>query len=151
MAEGHSHVELLREWMATLLSSMENELDDTTMKRLLESCGRTCASHHGGIDMAHSIAKSSSDINEQLNLAKYKIPWGGKWVNEKGRITSLCESCGCSLVQEGLVTLSPAFSNCSRGYVKAVFEAMMNTPVTVKLEHSIGRGDPVCRYVVRFQ
>ena len=151
MAEGHSHVELLREWMATLLSSMENELDDTTMKRLLESCGRACASHYGAIEMAQSIAKSATKIDERLERANQEIPWCGKWVREDDSVYAVCESCGCPLIREGLVTLSPAFCNCSRGYVKAVFEVISGGPVSVELKQAIGRGDPVCLYVVRFQ
>jgi len=151
MAEGHLHVELLREWIATLLSSMENELDDTTMKRLLESCGRTCAVHYGSIKLAQSIAKSATEIDVRLDQANQKISWCGKWARNKDTITSVCESCGGPLVKDGPVALSPAFCNCSHGYVKGGFETILERPVNVELEQAIGRGDPVCQFVVRFQ
>lgn len=146
-----SHVELIREWVRSLLSSAEELLDATKREQLLESCGRACAIHYGAIEMAQSIAKSTAQLDAQLNQVNRKIPWCGKWVNEKGTITSVCASCGCPLVQEGLVTLSPVLCNCSRGYVKAVFEAILERPVYVELEQAIGRGDPVCRFVVRAQ
>lgn len=151
MVDENSRVEFLRAWVASLLSSMENELDDTTMKRLLESCGRTCAVHYGSIKLAQSIAKSATEIDERLERANQGIPWCGKWVREDDSIYAVCESCGCPLVREGLVTLSPAFCNCSQGYVKAVFEVILGGSVIVELAQSIGRGDPVCRYVVKFQ
>ena len=151
MAEGNSHVELLREWVNSLLSNAEELLNDTTKKRLLELCGRTCAVHYGSIEMAQSIAKSTAQIDERLDQVNQKIAWCGKWVREKDTITSVCESCGCPLVRDGLVTLSPMFCNCSRGYVKAVFEAILGGPVIVELEQTIGRGDPICRYTVHAQ
>ena len=151
MVDENSRVELLREWVTSLLTGVDNLLEDTTKEQLLEACGRTCASHHGAIDMAHSIAKSSSDIDEQLDLVNHKIPWCGHWRRRDRSIYAVCESCGCPLVREGLVTLSPAFCNCSRGYVKAVFEVILGGSVIVELAQSIGRGDAVCRYVVRFQ
>ena len=144
-------VEFLREWMASLLSSMENELDDTTMKRLFESYARTCGVHYGSVRLAQSIAKSATQIDERLERPNQEIPWCGKRVREDDSMNAVCESCGCPLAREGLVTLSPAFCDCSQGYVKAVFEVILGSSVIVELAQSISQGDPVCRYVVRFQ
>lgn len=151
MAEGYLHVELLSEWVTALLSGVDELLDDPMKEQLLESCGRACARHYGAIEMAQSIAESTAQIDERLERANQGIPWCGKWVREDDSIYAVCESCGCPLVREGLVTLSPAFCDCSRGYVKAVFEVILGGSVIVELAQSIGRGDPVCRYVVRFQ
>lgn len=43
-----------------------------------------------------------------------------------------------------------AFCNCSRGWVKTVFGTVSGRPVEVELKQAIGRGDPVCEFVVRF-
>jgi hypothetical protein len=37
---------------------------------------------------------------------------------------------------------------CSLGWVKAVFEIIAGAPVQAKLEQAIGRGDPVCEFMV---
>ncbi len=149
MADESLHVELLGEWVSSLLSSAEELLDEATKERLLESCGRACAIHYGSSEMAQSIAKSADQIDQHLDQVNQKIPWCGKWVRDKDTITCVCESCGCPLVREGLVALSPIFCNCSRGYVKAVFEVILGGPVTVELKQAIGRGDPMCQYVVK--
>jgi len=151
MTDEGSCVEFLRAWVALLLSSTENELDRTTMKRLLESCRRVCAVHYGFIKLAQFIAKSATEIDERLERANQEIPWCGKWVREDDSIHAVCESCGCPPVRKGLVTLSPAFCDCSQGYVKALFEVILGGSVIVELAQSIGQGGPVCRYVVRFQ
>jgi len=72
-------------------------------------------------------------------------------VRNQDAIACVCERCGCPLVNDGLVSSSPIFCSCSRGYVKAVFEVILGGPVVVELEQAIGRGDPVCRFVVRAQ
>ena len=118
---------------------------------MLESCGWACTSHYGAIEMAQSIAKNTTQIDERLDQGNQKTSWCGKWVREEDTITCVCESCGCPLAKDGLVALSPMFCNCSRGYVKAVFEAILERPVNVELEQTIGRGNPVCRFVVRAQ
>ncbi len=149
MADGSPNVYLLREWVAALLSSADTLLDDAKKEKLLESCGRTCAVHYGSVKSAQSIAKSAAEIDDLLKQVNEKIPWCGKWVREEDAITCVCENCGCPLVREGLVTLSPIFCNCSRGYVKAVFEVILGRPVIVDLKQAIGRGDEICRYVVK--
>ena len=84
-----------------------------------------------------------------LDLLNRQVPWCGSWVRDGDVITSVCEQCGCPLVRAGWVRPSPAFCNCSRGWVKAVFETALGRPVEVELGQAIGRGDPVCRFLVR--
>ena len=151
MAEGYLRVELRSERVTTLLCGVAELLDDTMKEQLLESCGRTCAVHHGSIKLAQSIAKSATEIDEPLKRANQEIRWCGKWVREDDSIYAVCETCGCPLITEDLVTLSSAFCDCSQGYDKAVFEVILRSSVIVELAQSIGQGDPVCLYVVSFQ
>jgi len=149
MADESSHVDLFREWVAALLSGADALLDDAKKEKLLESCGRTCAVHYGSVKSAQSIAKSTTEIDDLVKQVNEKISWCGKWGREKDTISSVCTSCGCPLVRDGLLSLSPILCNCSRGYVKAVFEVILGRPVIVDLEQAIGRGDEICRYVVK--
>ena len=151
MMDEISDVILLREWLTSLLSGVDSLLDEGAKEKLLEACGRACAAHHGSIESARAIATRTSDIDEQLKLVNHGIPWCGQWQRGDGSIFAVCESCGCPLVREGLIPLSPTLCNCSRGYVKAVFEAIWASSVSVELVQAIGRGDPVCCFVVRAQ
>jgi predicted hydrocarbon binding protein len=54
-------------------------------------------------------------------------------------------------VRKGVVKLTGAFCFCSRGWVKAIFEALLKRPVRVELEKAIGFGDEVCKYNVNYQ
>jgi predicted hydrocarbon binding protein len=115
----------------------------------MQACGKVCAKHHASIDIAKSIKQESKDIDGFLEkLNQQKDYWCGKWVREGDIIYSVCEECGCPLVLAGLVELSPTFCDCSRGWVKEVFEAALGKPVEVDLTQAIGRGDKVCKFVV---
>jgi predicted hydrocarbon binding protein len=143
-------VELLREWVKTLLTGLEDKADAGTRARLLTACGKTCAVHHGDLEEARRLRGFSGGIDELLVELNRQVGWCGEWRREGDTITSICTECGCPLVREGLVQLSPTFCECSRGFVKALFETVLDKPVMVELKQAIGRGDPVCEFAVRY-
>lgn len=141
--------ELMRKWMAALLADIDDEVDEKTQERLMEACGTACARYHGSIKIARAIGKKSHNLDDLLKaLNQQKDYWCGEWKRKGDTVFSVCKDCGCPLVSAGLVELSPSFCECSRGWVRAVFEAALGKPVEVELEQSIGRGNPVCRFVV---
>jgi predicted hydrocarbon binding protein len=140
---------LIHEWIATLIEGLDAEVDDNIREKLMNNCGRACAIHHGSIEMVKEIQRQTKEIDELLNeLNQQKDFWCGAWERDGDTIYSICEECGCPLIREGLVELSPAFCQCSRGWVKAVFEIAIGKPVKVELEQAIGRGDKVCKFIV---
>jgi len=141
---------LLRKWLEALLTSLDTEVDKRTKAQLMEHCGRACALHHRSIEKAKAIQQDAREINELLDrLNQQEGFWCGKWMKDSDIIYSVCEECGCPLVRAGVVKLSPTFCDCSRGWVKAVFETVLGRPVEVELEQALGRGDRVCEFVVR--
>jgi predicted hydrocarbon binding protein len=142
--------ELLHKWLETLMAGLEAAVDERTRAKVMESCGRACAHHHGDMEKARAIKGSAQEIGERLAKLNRQVLWCGSWVRDGETITSVCEECGCPLVRAGLVELSPTFCNCSRGWVKAVFETIWGRPVEVELKQAIGQGDPVCEFTVRF-
>jgi predicted hydrocarbon binding protein len=144
-------VELLRKWVESLLSALEANVDAEARVRLMEACGRACAVHHGDLERAEAAGEHTDDLDELLDSLNRNVSWRGAWRREADVIVSVCEQCGCPLVREGLVKLSPAFCACSTGFVKALFERALGRPVLVRLEQAIGRGDPVCRFSVRIE
>lgn len=144
-------VELLRKWVQSLLSALDANVDAEVRTRLLEACGRTCAVHHGDLDRAEAAGERADDLAGLLDRLNRDVSWCGAWRREAGGIVSICEQCGCPLVREGLVKLSPVFCACSTGFVRALFERALGRPVLVRLEQAIGRGDPVCKFSVRIE
>lgn len=144
-------LELLRKWLETLVAGLDAEVDERTKALVMEHCGRACALHLGSVEKAKAIQHSTKETSELLDkLNQQEGFWCGRWVSDGDIIYSVCEECGCPLVRAGWVEPSPTFCNCSRGWVKAVFETVLGRPVKVELEQAIGRGDQVCEFIVRF-
>jgi len=140
---------LIHEWIRTLIEGLDAEVDDNIREKLMYKCGRTCALYHDSIRMVREIQQKVKNIDELLDeINKRKDFWCGIWERDGDTIYSICEDCGCPLIREGLIGLSPTFCECSLGYVKAVFEMALERPVKVELESAIGRGDKVCKFVV---
>jgi len=51
-------------------------------------------------------------------------------------------------VKNNVINLTGTFCYCSRGWVKKIFETLLNKTVSVELEKSIGLGDKVCKFIV---
>jgi predicted hydrocarbon binding protein len=126
-----------------------DSLDEETTRGIMERCGEACA-ETGDLGLAMKIAEETEDIDQIIAKANDEIAWCGRWTREGGTITAVCATCGCHLVMRGIVELSGTFCLCSRGWVKAVFEALLKRPVRVELEKAIGRGDDVCKYNVHY-
>jgi len=140
---------LFAEWAAALMAGLEAETDDETKARVMEYCGRACALTYGSIETAKKIRNGVKEIDEFLEeINRIDGFWCGAWTRDGDAVYSICEACGCPLVSSGLVEPSPVFCDCSRGWVKAVFEEAFGEPVEVKLEQAIGRGHPACKFVV---
>jgi len=125
------------------------EVDQETRLRIMERCGEACA-EVGDLHIAVKIAEEIDDLDEIVSRANKEIAWCGEWVREGDEITAVCRQCGCPLVRQGIVELTGTFCYCSRGWVKAIFEALLKRPVKVELEKAIGLGDDVCKYTVHF-
>lgn len=144
-----SEIEHLSKWIAALMAGLEAEVDEEIRVRLMEYCGNACAFHFGSLDKVKEIQSKIADVDELLNeINQQEDIWCGKWVRDGEIIYSVCNECGCPLVRAGLVKLSSTFCQCSRGWVKVVFETILGKPVEVNLEQAIGRGDQICKYVV---
>jgi predicted hydrocarbon binding protein len=132
-------------WIQSLMENLDAQLDPQARTRLMETCGRACA-RRGALA---SLAKPASGSIDKLLSALGKHI-GKENATRDGNVVHLrYPKCYCPLVAAGPPRLSNTFCNCSRGWVLEVFEAVTGKPVAVELTHSIKRGDPDCRFVVR--
>jgi hypothetical protein len=125
------------------------DIDEEKKLGIMERCGEACA-EVGDLAVAKKIAKETGDIDEIVVRANNEILWCGEWAREGNVISAVCDHCGCPLVRQGVVKLTGTFCYCSRGWVRAIFEALLTRSVKVELEKAIGLGDDVCKYNVRF-
>jgi predicted hydrocarbon binding protein len=143
-------VKLLRrssELLDAIVKSMD-KVDLETRKKMMESCGKACAKEDGDLAIAEEIGKTASNMTEAVERINKELHWCGIWSQRGNSIESTCTKCGCPLVRHKAINLNATWCYCSRGWVKAVFEAALKKHVEVELKQSIGRGDGVCKFLV---
>lgn len=133
----------VHDWISHLMKNMDQHLDEEEKIKLLEECGRACARSHA----QKEAAKFRGNLDGWLGTLK-------KWVGaqnikkEKNAVTVTYSKCFCPLVKDSPPLLSGTYCNCSRGWLKEVFETVVEKPVEVKLEDSIMQGGQQCRFSV---
>jgi predicted hydrocarbon binding protein len=131
-------------WIVALMANMDEQFDEKTRAKLMESCGRDCA-RRGSIRMAESARGDVGKLVQSLaNIL------GKKNCFMDGNVVHLgYDKCYCELVAEGPERLSDTYCNCSTGWVLEMFETAAQKPVEVELLQTIKRGAPSCRFLVR--
>lgn len=135
----HSH-----KWIKTLMESLEELVDEEAKVKVLENCGRNCISR-SMIKKAQKCYENAKNIDDFLD--KLSQVWR-HLQRDKDEVYIVYPKCYCSLVKDYPGKLSPFFCNCSRGWIKELFESALKRPVDVELEKSIRQGDDICRFKV---
>ncbi len=133
----------VHDWISNLMKNMDQQLGNEEKIRLLEECGRACAGRHAKAE----ALKNQGNLEGWLGVLK-------KWVGpenvrrEVGGVRVMYSKCLCPLVQDHPPLMSNTYCNCSRGWLKEVFETVVQKPVEVKLEDSIMQGGKQCQFTV---
>ena len=135
-------------WIKSLLDNLKESLDDKTRIKVLENCGRKCCHSSGFYKKAQESMSKAKNNNEFLD--KLGKVWS-HLLREGENIYVVYDKCYCPLGRTLLKDYSGQLSlycNCSRGWIKEMFESAIKKPVKVELEKSIIRGDNLCRFKV---
>ena len=132
-----------REWIMAAVACLEAQLPAEKAIGVLEECGRACA-RKGAVKMAIECA---GDLDKLLAGLRGWI--GASNVRRTGNtITLVYTKCYCPNVRD-VDAVPAAYCNCSRGWVREMFETVTGKPCDVALLSSIKRGDPECVFTVR--
>jgi predicted hydrocarbon binding protein len=135
----HSH-----QWIATLLAGLDEETDAETRIAVLERCGRNCIT---GSMVKRARACRAQAKDEAEFLDKLGKDW--KHLQREGdKVFVVYPRCYCPLVKDFPGELSATWCNCSRGWVKELFEQALGRPIQVDLLQSIRQGGETCKFQV---
>lgn len=138
--------EFREKWVESLIENLETEFDERSRIKLMEECGRDCAKSH-----AIQLAKSN-----RKNLNGFLSGLGG-WIGEqniirRGKSIHVQYSrCFCPLVSEGPDRLPKTYCYCSLGWLKEMFETVLEAEVAAELVQSIKQGAASCKFVIRLK
>jgi predicted ArsR family transcriptional regulator len=132
-------------WITNLIDGLNENVDEKTIAKILEQCGRQCQSQ-SFITKAKEIYKKSKNADDFLE----KLGRVYKHLHREGdKVYLMYPKCYCSQVNKiPKGKLSGTYCNCSRGWAKALFEGAIGRPVEVIMEKSIINGDNQCKFRV---
>jgi len=137
-------VKTSHKWTKSLIESLESQCDPKQRAKILEGCGRNCISRNL-IKKVKDLKTASRNMNEFLDKL------AGNWKHlqrDKEDIYVVYPKCYCPLVRDYPETLSATWCNCSRGWIKELFESVIEKPVEVQFQKSIKQGDDMCKFKV---
>jgi hypothetical protein len=133
-----------QEWVKSLVTIMDSQLDERANVKLMESCGRACA-QRGALAALGKAA--GGDVDKLVQAIAGNV--GAENVRREGNTVHLrYPKCYCPLVADGPAILPKTYCNCSRGWALEVFGTVTGKPVTVDLLSSIKQGNPDCRFEI---
>lgn len=140
-----------RNWINTVLSEISN-LREGEGEKILENCGRSCSKSSGSPQLAKEIRKKiaeKNDINLLFKAYKEEVYKNSpRLYKENDTIFLEYHSCGCPMVKT-MENLDSFLCNCTKGYSKAIFEALFDKSVDVEILESILKGNKICKLAIK--
>ena len=129
---------------AKLVGILNQNLDPPMRKKIFQSLGRECARQYQDL-----TGKYANDLEGFLAMARTKWIEKVEFDEKAGtiRITDKGPNCTCPLVKQG--STPPEFCDCTLGWQKEAYSAMLGRPVEAELEESILRGGSRCIFRIR--
>jgi hypothetical protein len=140
-----------RSWIAGLHEGID-QFEEDLKNKIMKPTGNSCASDllalcekflGKKIDSVKGLISAWNILREKRNLR-------GKWEFEGNNIRGVFGECGCPLVHSRVIKLHPVQCYCSQQMMHAIFSRVTKEKVEVVIKRSIGRGDNVCEFFVRF-
>jgi hypothetical protein len=135
-------------WLTDLLETMNDELGEKTLIKMIEGCGRGCYKRH---QFKQDIAKAGKGDLEKL-MAAYRKVFGN--VQKEGnsvhiRFNSREHGCFCPVLRDHPSKVNALHCHCHRATHEAIFAASLGRPCVAKVRASVRRGDESCHFEIR--
>lgn len=132
------------DFMQKRMARLVRALDKDTRARVLATMGRECAKEFGFL-----IDRFRGKPEEFLQEARRQWMESASYDAEKGviRVVDRSTSCTCAFVQPGVTPGD--FCDCTLGWQKEAYSAILGESVDAEIEGSVLRGDPKCAFRIR--
>ena len=134
------------------MERLDTLVDEMTRALVMEYCGYNCAlGNRDHIEVAIAERMKYKSLGEYLQAEQSWLVREGDVIFQTYRPQSTHNvRCYCSLIR-GLPadeTISPTYCHCSKGFVKKLWEGILDRPVTVELLQSVMSGAKECKFAV---
>lgn len=137
-------LDFVQKRFAKLVEILNENLDEPARKKVWESLGRDHARDYRSLTDRYkgNLRGFLDDIQKQwVEKAEYDEQAGTIRITDKSPV------CTCPLVKQGLTPQD--FCNCTLGWQKEAYSAVVGRPVGVVLEESILRGGKKCVFRIQ--
>jgi hypothetical protein len=147
-------------WVKGAMERLDSLTNEKTRNQIMENCGYNCALHNRApIERAKARRKKFENLDAFLD-SEMKKPMPGTKLERQG--SKLCwyfqprsfktpMRCFCGLLralpQNEIVSRS--YCNCSKGFVKKYWEAVLGKPVDVDVLQTAISGATECKFAIR--
>jgi predicted hydrocarbon binding protein len=148
----------IADWVKGAMDRLDELVDEEIKIRIMENCGYKCSEMNSeAVEEAKARRKKYKSLDEFLE-AEQRNPMKGTKLVRKGDILyqfytpkSLGMRCYCSLVNASDEKMSLTYCHCSKGFVKKLWEAIIERPVKVELIQSVVSGADECKFAVHLK
>ncbi len=146
-------------WVKGAMERLDALVDEETRVKIMENCGYACANvNKRVIEGAKARRRKFKSVDEFLEAELRKPMRGTKLIREGNMLyqfytpATFAKSlrCYCGLLR-GLPTdeqVSKTYCNCSKGFVKKLWESVLEKPVKVDLIQSAVSGSKECKFAI---
>ncbi|UCE09653.1 MAG: hypothetical protein JSW61_11855 [Candidatus Thorarchaeota archaeon] len=158
-------------WIKSAMDRLDSLCDDKTRNEIMvETCPHTYPKTR--IKKMRAEFKRTGNLDDLIEVMRKDKSWGGgsfyDYPTREGNIVYVTKVpydpkafekattdeerrlayCHCSLVKRSKEQISPTFCCCSGGWVKQLWEGILEQPVEVELTESLLKGDDRCTHAV---
>ena len=133
-------------YVVSIMEKLPEYCNKEKISEIMQSCGFSCISA-SVIEKAKKLYADSSDISEFLGKLNQNHIGGGKLHIERDKIIGIYEYCYCGLAKTAK-NLSPDYCNCSAGWFKKLFSAILDKDIVVKKQKTILGGANECVFEI---
>lgn len=142
-------------WMKGAMERLDKLVDEETRFKIMENCGFNCAKmNKGAIEKAVARRKKVKTVDEFIE-AEQKNPTKGTRLAREGNVLyqyytpqSYGVRCYCEMVAAVEGEVSPTYCHCSKGFVKTLWETVLEKPINVEFIHSVISGANECKFAI---
>jgi len=129
---------------AKLVGILNENLEEPTRKKIFERLGRECAKDYRNLtDQYKNNVQGFLDLIQKQWVKEFQYDTKAGTI----RVVDKSNGCTCPLVNESLTP--PSFCDCTLGWQKETYSALLGRPVDVELEESILRGGKQCVFRIQ--
>jgi len=149
----------LAEWVKGAMERMDALVDKKTRIKVMENCGHNCALVHKNIIVKTKGRRKKFKSVEGFLKAEQRNKLPGSRLVRRGDVlyqfytpSSFARPvrCYCGLLR-GLPaneTISSTYCHCAKGFIKSVWEGVLERPLKVDLIQSVVTGAKECKFAI---